>query len=87
MKEAKSKRVKQAMDIPKNIDVETAIKIYNQGWGHSLASTIHWFQKHAHINFNKDLLVEYMNNRREGKRFHKIRSSVTTTKPLNERRV
>ena len=63
MNKAKSKRVKHTIDIPIPVSTENGIKIYNQAWGHSLASVIHWLRNHYKEYFDptdEALLVEYM---------------------------
>lgn len=66
MRVAKSKRVKQQINIPPGVDVEAGVKVYNQGWGHSLASVIHWLRDHYTEHFDptaEALLVSYMKER------------------------
>lgn len=79
MNEAKSKRVKQAIELPLDVPTESGIKVYNQGWGHSLASVIHWLRNHYTEYFDptdEALLVSYMRDCWKKKVYHRSGETV-----------
>ena len=80
MEKAKSKRSdKFIMEVPKGISPNDAEEIYNQGWGHALASCIHWMINHREEPFlkeDRDMLVSYMNKNLKKSKYRRVDNSL-----------
>lgn len=70
------KRQKQTVDIPEGIDVDIAMRIYNQGWGHATANALHYFTQHVDVvpdygsDFQSDEFITWMNEKRSKRNVH-----------------
>lgn len=69
-----SERRRQTVDIPPGVSAENAMKVYNQGYGHSLANSIHFLTKHIGLmdidSELKDAFVEYMREKLSKRNIH-----------------
>ncbi len=67
------KRFKGAIDIPEWINVHDGIKIYNQGWGHSLRQVIKYLRNHDVVD--EEELIAFVNSKRDNTYVHQTHAS------------
>lgn len=72
-----AKRYRNNIDVPEGVNIEDAIKIYNQGYGHSLAASMYFLTEYIGLmevdSELKDAYIKYMLSKRKRSGVHLVK--------------